>query len=416
MFKRLTRIFRRSKGSGTDSFSPRTGAYPLLPSADGRAMAVATVYRCVRLLSDSVASLPVLYRRRTRDGILQDAGDGWMDYLLNVQPNIGLSAFDFWRGVVQEMLLSGNAYVVPVYSTTEAKIERLVLCGRCTVAQDTIHDTYTVNDQENRVNGFFREAEILHFKYMPGVNPKTGESVLGYARMAVSIARTGDRETLNRFENGGNVRGIVSNDTGLKGYGEYQDDELRRMAESLDMSFSGGERIVGMPGQTKFQQLSLSSTDMQFLESRKFSVLEICRFFGVHPSFVFSDTSTNYKSAEQANMAFLSHTLAPLLRNIEGELRRKLLTPTLAKRYYFHFDKRALHTLDFAGMADYRSKMLQTGSTVNEMRREMNLPPVDGGDVPMVSANLRNLGELTYPPLPGEEDDPDDNTEGTETE
>ena len=67
-------------------------------------------------------------------------------------------------------------------------------------------------------------------------------------------------------------------------------------------------------------------------------------------------------------------------------------------------------------MADYRSKMLQTGSTVNEMRREMNLPPVDGGDVPMVSANLRNRGELTYPPLPGEEDDPDDNTEGTETE
>lgn len=107
---------------------------------------------------------------------------------------------------------------------------------------------------------------------------------------------------------------MVTNNNSVRGYGEYQDNELAGVATDLDTLFQSGQRIVSLPGDAQFKQISLSSTDMQFLESRKFTVREICRFFGVHPSFVFDDTSNNYKSAEMANVAFLSNTLNPLLR------------------------------------------------------------------------------------------------------
>ena len=155
-----------------------------------------------------------------------------------------------------------------------------------------------------------------------------------------------------------------------------------------------GERIVSLPGQVDFKQLSLSSTDMQFLESRKFTVIEICRFFSVPPSFVYSDTSNNYKSVEQADVDFLSHTLNPMLRNIETELRRKLVAPELCHKYKFQFDRRDLFACDLNGMMNYRTKLLQIGVKVNEVRRMFNLPPVDGGYEVLVSANLRGIKDL----------------------
>lgn len=414
----ISKIFTRdSHGASIRTpLPPRRGGegpwlYPV-----GHPMTVATVYRCVRILSESVATLPLQYLRRGHGGVFADAGDARMDYLLNTQPDTALSAFDMRRALVTQLLLRGNAYIVPVWSAVNARLERLVLCGPGTVWHDTLNDTYSVNDLSNGIYGTYDEDEIIHIKGMPGADPKTGVSVLAYARMSIDIARAGDAETLKRFRNGGNVRGLVSNGTGVKGYGEYQDAELEKTAESIDDRFSSGENIVSLPGQVGFQQISLTSADMQFLESRKFSVLDICRFFGVHPSFVFSDTATNYKSAEQANMAFLSHTLAPLLRNIECELRRKLISPELSGRYTFRFDVNSLHACDLVGMADYRAKLLQTGATVNEVRLMEGLGPVDGGDTVMVSANLRSLDQLLYE-LPDEEpgdNQPTDDKDGKE--
>lgn len=420
-WQHILSYFKRedTKSDATPS-AARLGATPLFVYGSQTAMSIATVFRCVKLLSESVANLPVQYLKRSKDGIFVDAGNDRYDYLLNVQPDYAVNAFDFWRQVVQELLLGGNAYIVPVYNAVSMGLDRLALCARGTVVHDTINDCYDVNDSENGIYGHFAEDEIIHIKGLTLRSSKRGVSVLTYARLTMSIASTGDQETQNRFANGGNVRGIVSNDTSVRGFGEYQDKQLEKTAENIDNRFQSGERIVSLPGQVDFKPLSLSSTDMQFLESRKFTVREICRFFGVHPSFVFDDTSNNYKSAEQANVAFLSHTLAPLLRNIEVELRRKLIAPSLCRKYKFLFDRRDLHACDLDGMMSYRTKLLQIGTTVNEVRRMDNLPPVDGGDTVLVSANLRGINEIGVQPQQQQEepkepenktDDNDDKTE-----
>lgn len=373
----------RRGGSGID-----LGA---LLGGGGGDLNVATVFRCVNLIADSVASMPVQVLQHRR-GIFEPAASSRLHYLLSVEPCPHLNAVDFWRLVVQHLLLRGNAYIVPIWAGAE--IERLALVDPSSVNHDTTADTYTIADTETGVKGQFDESEIVHLKNYSR-DGKKGLSTLSFARTALAITQTGDNETLNRFAHGGSVRGLVSNDTSVRGFGEYQDAELERTADDLDSRFRSGERIVSLPGQVQFNPIALSSADMQFLETRKFSVREVCRFFGVPPSFVFDDTSNNYKSAEMANVAFLSNTLNPLLRRIEVELLRKLVPAEMAHRQRIEFDRRALHACDLDSRVRYIKATIEAGLyTVNEWRREENRPPVEGGDTPFVSANLRSIADI----------------------
>ena len=387
--------------------TPRHGGV-LWPMYSGStALCVATVFRCVKLLSESVANLAV-QTMRLKDGVYVDDRSSRLSYLLNVQPDPNTSAFDFWCRLIQCVLMDGNAYVVPVYSPATMDVDRLVLCSTGTVVHDTINDVYNIHDVVNGVSGAYSESDVIHIKGQTLLDPKTGLSVLAFARLTLDIASVGDAETYDRFSNGGNVRGLVGNDTSVRGFGEYQDKELEKTATDIDGRFRHGERIVSLPGQVEFKQLSLSSTDLQFLESRKFTVREICRFFGVPPSFVFDDTSNNYKSAEMANVAFLSTTLGPVLRKIENEFQRKLFTSSQYGRRKIEFDRRGLYACDLDSRVKYQAATIAAGIyTVNEWRREENKPAVEGGDKVLVSANLKGIDDLTAQPVPNEPKKPE---------
>ena len=354
---------------------------------------------------------------RRRGNIFAEDTASALHYLLTVQPCPAMSAVDFWRQAIQYVLLKGNAYIVPVYDMFTMEVRHFALVNPSSVCHDTLNDTYTICDVSAGISGVYDEADVIHLKNYTS-DGKRGISTLEFARMSLNIAATGDAETLNRFANGGNVRGIVSNDTSVRGFGEYQDTELEKTATDLDDRFRSGARIVSLPGQVQFSPISLSSTDMQFLESRKFTVRDICRFFGVHPSFVFDDTSNNYKSAEMANVAFLSNTLNPLLRKIETELHRKLVPRSLCCKRKFQFDRRGLYACDLDSRVKYQTQTIAAGIyTVNEWRIEENKPAVDGGDAVLVSANLRGIDEIkagakapeTTPAEPGNE--PNNNEE-----
>lgn len=225
-WQNIVNYFLREYKSGATSVpsSARAGETPLFIYGGNSALCIATVFRCVKLLSESVANLPIQYLKR-KGGIFTDANDPRLDYLLNVQPDCALNAFDFWRQVGLELILDGNAYIIPVYDPVSMELERLALCGRGTVSHDTLNDIYNVADAQNGIFGRYAEDEIIHIKGLTLRDSKRGVSVLTYARLTMDIASTGDRETQNRFANGGNVRGIVSNDKSVRGFGKYQDED-----------------------------------------------------------------------------------------------------------------------------------------------------------------------------------------------
>lgn len=382
--------------SGTQDQDVRSGGLPLWLYSTSPALCVATAYRCVALLSNKVASLPVIVKKRTGRIFTEDTR-GKLPFLLNIEPDPSMNAFDFWKQAVIEVLCSGNAYIVPFYNTGTGDWERLALCGRGTVNHDTSTDTYSISDFQNGISGTFDESQIIHLKGMPGNDPKSGVSVITYARMALSTAKAGDKESLERFDSGGSVKGLLSiKDSGQTGSNAFLRDnekESAKIARSLDRQ-QREVNIMALPGEYAFQQFTLSSVDMQFLESRKFTVREICRFFGVHPSFVFDDTSNNYKSAEMANVSFLSDTLDPILKQAETEFLRKLYSPALCMRRKIEFDRKGLYACDLASKVSYMSKLLEMGWTINEVRSIEGMEPVPGGDKVLVSANLKGIDEI----------------------
>lgn len=393
----FNKIFKRSArliSAGNTSVLKEAEAVRL--DSTDMALTLATVYRCVTLLSESVAQLPLLYERRR--GSIFEAQSGPLSRLIALEPNEWSNAFDFWRQLVQTVLTCGEAFVVPQYLPTSGELVRLVLVSPGCGSRTTSLGQYHVSDIMQGIEGDFEESEIIRIKGL-STNGADCMSVLSYARTVMSIAATADVNTLRQFANGGASMGIVTNESGVPGYGEYAIGALEGLAHSMSEAIKRGDRIISIPGKAQFQNFSMTAADMQALESRKFTVLEICRFFGVHPSFVFADIASNYKSAEMANVAFLSNTLNPILTHIEQELERKLLPASDFGRARFRFDREALYAADLMTRMGYIEKRIQTGTlTVNEARVSMGMAPVEKGDVPMVSANLRELGNNNEDP------------------
>lgn len=172
-----------------------------------------------------------------------------------------------------------------------------------------------------------------------------------------------------------------------------QTDQLQVAADRLSEAVRRNDQFAALGGVWKFIPLTMTAADMQFLQSRQFSVREICRFFGVPPSFVYDDTSNNYKSAEMANVAFLSNTLNPILRQIENELDRKL---HMKPGERIRFNRAELYATDLASRMAYIEKRIQTGTmTINEARVDTGMKPVEGGDSLIISANYKPINELT---------------------
>lgn len=372
---------------------------------DDTAMAIATCFRCVDVLATSVASLCFQYMRLKGGCFVEDTNSPY-HYLLNVQPQPEMSAVDFWTYAVQQILLDGNAYIYPRY--IQGELTDLVLCRG--VSHDAINGTYTIADVWSGVCGTFEEKDILHL-YLHTRDGRTGVSVLEYARQTIGTAATGNEETENRFGEGGMPRGLITNDHSPNvGFAEYDDEELGNVAEDVTSQLRRNS-IAALPGQAGFIPLTMSSSDMQFLETRKFTVREICRFYGVHPSYVFDDTSNNYKSAEMANVAFLSMTLDPILKRIENEFTRKLVPRSLCCKRIFRFDRSGLYDLDLDSKAAYYAKMMAVGAfTVNDIRGFENKPPVEGGDALYLSAQLLPLATAATP----NEDEDNENEESNE--
>ena len=364
--------------------------------ATNNPLKIATVFRCVRLISESVAQLPLIYEERGKDGIRRPVTDSLLPYLLTVEPMESMTAFDFWRQGVQQLLCLGNAYILIMRSPFAEDVERLILLSPGSCTYDRMRHLYVVNDYVRGVRGEYTRSEIIHLRGMSR-DGEEGVSVLEFARLSTTIAAVGDTETRDRFKNGGNIKGFFTNTpvTGT-GYNPYTDKRLKEVAEQKEQFFRLGGRMSYIPGAMQFKELMMTSADMQFLESRKFTVRELCRFFGVDPSFVFDDNSSNYKSVEMAQMAFLRNTLNPLLVQIEQELARKLLPFGSRQTRRFRFDRNELHACELETRMKILQQRISAGlDTPNEARVSENRLPVKGGDALLVTANLRRIDELT---------------------
>lgn len=361
-----------------------------------RAMKIAAVFRAVNIISSGLATLKIEYKRKDRaKGYFKiDNGKAGskLNYLLSVRPNSRLNAYEFKKNLVSQILLQGNAYVLPVKNLLN-EVEDLYLLTPGSVAHDIYSNTYQIADPVNMISTVVSADEILHFKNVSSDGGYTGLSTVSYAALTLGIAATSDNETLKRFATGGRFKAILKNNTSTKGWGEYQDEQLKAHGEDLQEAISRGDDILAVKGDVEVSPLSMSSADMQFLESRKFTIREIARFFNVPPSKLMDDTNSNYKTAELSNVDFYSEALKPLVEAIISEFSAKLLNEWNFQEYKFRFDLSSIYTLDLDSKAKWDKSRLENGvASVNDLRRESDIEPIEKGDDVYLSVNFAPLG------------------------
>lgn len=351
---------------------------------------IATVYACVEALATTVAKLPLEYKRKNSAlGVFVDYEDSDLYYLLSARPSRWHTAYTFWHTVIWQMKMLGNAYAYIRRSGRD--VEEVILLAPYACNYDEARDIYTVYDQVHHVFGVFTPDEILHFSNGSMSGSRVGQSTIAYAAEALGIQAAADRETKKRFDSGGKMKAIFTNDTSVKGFGAFSGDALENEAKEIQAKFRTGSDIVAIPGDGKLQPLSMTSTDMEILGSKKFGIREICRFFHVPPSKIYDDYNHAYNAGETENVSFLVDSIEPLLTMIEQELCLKLLGDSLlvAKNYRILFDRDKMFTVNSITKADYYTKMLATGVvTINDLRRKEDQPAVEGGDTPMISCNV----------------------------
>lgn len=354
-----------------------------------KAIQLSAVWACVRLLSESISTLPLKIYVRQPDGSRKAATDHPAYSVLCRRPNSEMTPSRFMLMVVASICLRGNAFIEKKFIANRLVSLVPLLPQNMVVKRLTtgaLEYKYTENGNERVIP----VKNIMHIRGFGldgvcGMMPmKTGRDVIG-AAMAV------EESAAKIFEQGLQSSGFLSAENALS-------DEQRERLRGYMAAFTGSKnagKIMVLEGGLKYQGVTMNPEDAQMLESRSFSIEEICRWFRVPPFMVGHTTkqSSWASSLEGMNLQFLTHTLRPLLVNIEQEIGRCLLYSD--DDVFAEFSVEGLLRADSAGRAAYYTSALQNGwMSRNDVRRLENMPPIEGGDIYTVQLNLTQLKNL----------------------
>lgn len=376
-------------GGGADSAGQRVSADSMLR--------LSACFACTRLISQSIASMPLSMYERTSGG-KRVAQQHPLHMILHDQPNADTTAALHWEATLAAMLLRGNA-----------RAEKLMI-GQRLVGLQFLHPARLVirrksNGQKEywytESNGRQREIPAARIWNIPGfsLDGTDGISVVSYGAGVFGAAQAADAAASGTFH-----RGLMPT-TWFK-YPKVLSKEQRTDARELIEGRLSGAVNAGRPAileaDMEVGTIGINPKDAQLLESRSFSVEEICRWFGVPPHMVgHSEKSTSWGTGiEQQVLGFLTFTLMAWMRRIEQAISKDLLSPADRLRFYPKFNVEGLLRADSAGRAAFYGAMVDKGIyTRDEVREKEDLPPMGGNAAVLMTqtamAPLDTLGQST---------------------
>jgi HK97 family phage portal protein len=393
-------FFTRWFGGGAISENPGTqNALPSVSlvddagniSVDG-ALQLSTVWGCIDRRASTIASLP-FFAYQTVNGQKELARTTRLYELLHESPNSRMTPFEFWRSMVMNHDLRGNAY---------ARIERnfkgeaiaMWPMPADQVEADVLDDgSMTYKYQIGSDIAVLSDVNVLHLKNLG--NGTIGLSKLEFMRATTDEAAKAQKSASKVFGTGGKPTGVLMIDKVLN----------KEQRESIKTSFAGlaegsTSRLFVLEANMKYEQLSMSPEQQQLLESRQFSVEEICRWFDVPPVLVHHSNVTTWGSGiEQIVDGFYKLTIRPMLVNIEQATRKRVMTASQRSNMSIEFALDALLRGNPTQRAELYAKNVQNGvMTRNECRQLENLPPMQDANQLTAQSNLlplKNLGQVT---------------------
>ncbi len=365
-------------------------------SSTDTAMKVSTVCRCVEVRSGVMAVLPVyLLNENTKERVR----DHYLSDVLWGQANEAMSNYDFQRLMAVNQDLKGNAYAW-LHRVNGRVAERIPLPPeRVRPCFDLKYRLwYRFTDPRTGRLWYLPPEDVIHYKGFStdGVH---GVSVLARAAQTIGIERAAGQYEESFYKNSGRPSGVLTADADLNGYVEVRGaDGVAVQRRAKDVVRDDWERMYTGPGNAfrtavldlglKYQPLSVTSADAQFVESKEVRVADICRYFGVPLHLVYAGKES-YASNEQNSLEFVKYSKLPDITQWNQEDTNKLLLP--GDRRSGLRIKRELKVYlqgDTAAQAAWYSKMAEAGVySVDDIRDLEDLPRVPGGGARRASLN-----------------------------
>lgn len=350
-----------------------------LPVSPGNAETISTVFSCVQSIAETVATLPLILYRREGNGDRTRASDHPLYRVLHDQPNERQTALEFREMLTAHVLLWGNGYA-EIVSDAAGNVTALEPIHPQNVTVLKLPSGRIRYDVADPTTGKVRPLladEVLHLK------DRTDNGIVGKSRIQVAREMLGgvlaSQEHGNRaWANGARLSGVLQTDNVMT------DESVARLRASWESQFSG----YGNSGKTailenglKYQPLSMSNEDAQWLESRQFSVEEVCRIFRVPPVLVADLRHANFSNSVEMNRWFVTHTLRRWLTMWEESCERALLGPIARKRYFIEHNVEGLLRGDSTNRAQFYQAGISAGWLLkSEARTLENLPAIEGID------------------------------------
>jgi len=355
---------------------------------------LSTVWACVRLISETIATLPLGLYQRTADGARKAVGDHPLYELLHNQPNADMVAVTFWEAVFSSLLLWGNTYIEIRRVGSRIVALDFLLPERMKVKRRTDGTVeYRYLTKSGGSDRLIADDSIMHVPAFT-VDGLFGLSPIAYAKNVFGNAMAADKAAGETYAKGMRSSGFLNVKGNLT---PQQREDLKKSLEKF-RGHEGAGRVFVTEGDSTFNSLSMNPEDAQLLTTRAFGVEEICRWYRVPPFMVgHSEKSTSWGTGiEQQTIGFIAFVLRSWCVRVEQSVRKSLLTAAERQIYFAEFALEGLLRADSAGRSAFMSTMVQNGIyTRDDCRQLENLPRRGGNaDVLTVQSNLLPIDQL----------------------
>lgn len=365
-------------------------------------MQITAVYACIRVLSESIAQLPLqLYKYE--DGKRVKATEHPLYFLLHSEPNPEMTSFNWREAMMMHMLVFGNCYSQKIFDGSgNVKALYPLMADKMKLSRDKnkqLYYEYTYSDLEADTykskdkTVILEPREVFHVPGM-GFDGLIGYSPLALAKNAVGTGLACEKYGAKFFNNSAIPTGVLEHPNVL------DQEAAERLRENWNSIYGGSNsagKVAVLEQGMSYKPISITPEQVQFLQTRKFQTGEIARIFRVPPHMIGDLERSTYANIEQQSLEFVKYTLDPWLTRWEQAIQRSLLKPEEKSTYYARFN------VDGLLRGDYQSRMngyalgRQNGwYSTNDIRNLENMElvdPEDGGDLYLINGNMTKLNE-----------------------
>ena len=386
LLERITNVFIPPKTQKRD-----LSLNSIFPDANvfdtDKALTLTAVWCAIRLLAESVSSLPISVYTKQKNGDKLEDTKSPIYKLVKFKPNYYQNKITFFEFIMLSICTEGNSYVQIVRNNSGTPVQLICL--------DPSNVTVVVNNNElfYQVDGgaVLDSSDMLHFKTITD-DGVTGLSPIDQCAKALNWGVSLETFGETFFSNGAKPSSILQTDRALS------DTALQRLKTSFNSNYgklkNSNSTIVLEEGLT-FKPISISPEQAQFLSSRQFSIEEVARIFNCPPHMLKDLSKSSFNNIEMQSQEFVTYTLMPYITRIEQEMNLKLFRTNELGKTFVEFNVNGLLRGDVKSRTEaYKTAITNGYMSINEVRQKENMNSIEGGDKHFMQMNMTTIDKI----------------------